>query len=223
MFPSICMDMSGGRQIHQIFDEHHCQLGKPRLTVTNGIDHCLWHHGGCSSAATKWRRVALQTPAVTDILRETSSRFPTADLSKIGAAFTASRGGVRRGSGSLAKPKVVSTPSDEFPSVILRGFQERSAKRPRTTKNREFRVREWELCRRVASGLAQQAKIVSVSRTQRTLSQNLSTFSQCSRVVIGALRRRRDAHKPDRAPARRVRGGAHGNRDLPNTHLAERR
>ena len=22
------------------------------LSVTNGIDHCLWHHGGCSSAAT---------------------------------------------------------------------------------------------------------------------------------------------------------------------------
>jgi hypothetical protein len=22
------------------------------LTVITGIDHCLWHHGGCSSAAT---------------------------------------------------------------------------------------------------------------------------------------------------------------------------
>jgi hypothetical protein len=22
------------------------------LTATTGIDHCLWHHGGCSSAAT---------------------------------------------------------------------------------------------------------------------------------------------------------------------------
>lgn len=204
----------------RFFDEHHCQLGKPRLTVTNGIDHCLWHHGGCSSAATEWRRVALQTPAVTDILRETSSRFPTADLSKIGAAFTASRGGVRRGSGSLAKPKVVSTPSDEFPSVILRGFQERSAKRPRTTKNQGIRVREWELCRRLASDLAQPAKIVSVSRTLRALSQNLSTFSQCSGVVTRSCRQGRGTHKSNGASARRVRGGADGDRDLPHPQLA---
>jgi len=25
---------------------------EPELTATTGIDHCLWHHGGCSSATT---------------------------------------------------------------------------------------------------------------------------------------------------------------------------
>jgi hypothetical protein len=47
---------------------------EPGLTATTGIDHCLWHHGGCSSATALQRRFALQASAVTGALRETSSR-----------------------------------------------------------------------------------------------------------------------------------------------------
>jgi hypothetical protein len=52
------------------------RIGYPfELTVITGIDHCLWHHGGCSSVvAVATTGFALSTRAVPVLLRETSSR-----------------------------------------------------------------------------------------------------------------------------------------------------
>lgn len=67
---------------------------------------------------------------------------PTADLSKKARSRPRPATEISRGSGRIAKPKEVSSPSDAVLSGILQGFQEPSARRPRTMPATRYFVRE---------------------------------------------------------------------------------
>ena len=118
---------------------------EPGLTATTGIDHCLWHHGGCSSAAAvAAAKLRFRCGPCPTSCAKHPRGVPTADLSKKARQAPRPATEISRGSGILPKPRTMSTPSDALDSVILRGFQEPSAKRPRTIAKTKGFVRESE-------------------------------------------------------------------------------
>ena len=122
--------------------------GYPRgLTATTGIDHCLWHHGGCSSAAAVAAAIcAWPVRPCRSSCAKHPRGVPTADLSKK-ARRTAFHSQNRCGSRSVAKPRGLSTLLNAFQSAIGKGFQARSATRPRTEFRNGKAVRERTLAR----------------------------------------------------------------------------
>ena len=132
------------------------------------------------------------------IRRETSSRFPTADLSKIARLgrvpqrLTSVFSWCQYALG-VTKRGLLSTPLHGFASVILRGSQARSATRPRTPSIDQTQVLEEMLSSRLRlARLFSDDKLTKTfvtSAEPQVLSTGLSTHSEpdWSAVTVGRI------------------------------------